>query len=116
MLQHAYDQGTVGLADDLLSSAGEDWGFDLAAVRAPVLLVYGAKDRVVTSAHGRWYRKHLPNASPRLVVVPREGTWYRSRLGTDPAARRPAARQPLRRLTGRPRSLEEGPSAGSPNS
>jgi pimeloyl-ACP methyl ester carboxylesterase len=90
MLQHAYDQGTVGLADDLLSYAGEDWGFDLDAVRAPVLLVYGAKDPVVTSAHGRWYRKHLPNASPRLVVVPRAGhlvvapAWERILQHVDP--------------------------------
>jgi pimeloyl-ACP methyl ester carboxylesterase len=89
MLQHAYDQGTVGLADDLLSSAG-DWGFDLDAVRAPVLLVYGAKDRTVPSAHGRWYRRHLRNASARLVVQPRSGTlviapaWQRILEHVDP--------------------------------
>lgn len=73
MLQHAYEQGTVGVADDLLSYVGEDWGFDLADVRAPVQLVYGAKDPVVPSAHGRWYRRNLPNASPHLTVVPRAG-------------------------------------------
>jgi pimeloyl-ACP methyl ester carboxylesterase len=90
MLQHAYEQGTVGIADDLLSFAGEDWSFDLEAVRAPVLLVYGAKDTIVSSAHGRWYRKHLPNAAPRLVVVPRAGhlvvapAWERILQHVDP--------------------------------
>lgn len=90
MLQHAYDQGTVGLADDLLSYLPEDWGFDLEDVRAPTLLVYGAKDPIVPSAHGRWYRKHLPNAHPRLKVVARAGhlvvapAWERILEHVDP--------------------------------
>jgi pimeloyl-ACP methyl ester carboxylesterase len=73
MLQHAYDQGATGVADDLLSSAGDDWGFDLDEVRAPTLLVYGAKDPIVSSEHGRWYRSRLRNASPHLTVLPRAG-------------------------------------------
>lgn len=90
MLGHAYDQGTVGLADDLLSSATDDWGFELDAVRAPVQLVYGAKDPIVPSAHGRWYRKHLPNAETHLTVVPRAGhlviapAWERILQHVDP--------------------------------
>ncbi|MBW4043197.1 MAG: alpha/beta hydrolase [Acidobacteria bacterium] len=90
MLQHAYDQGTVGVADDLLSFAADDWAHDLDAVRAPVLLVYGAKDPISSSAHGRWYRKHLPNAAPHLVVVPRAGhlvvapAWERILQHVDP--------------------------------
>ncbi|WP_375389275.1 alpha/beta fold hydrolase [uncultured Amnibacterium sp.] len=90
MLQHAYDQGTVGLADDLLSYVGDDWGFDLADVHAPTLLVYGAKDPLVPSAHGRWYRRHLTNASPHLEVVPRAGhlviapAWQRILQHVDP--------------------------------
>jgi pimeloyl-ACP methyl ester carboxylesterase len=90
MLQHAYDQGTVGLADDVLSYAPEDWGFDLEAVQATALLVYGAKDPVVTSAHGRWYRKQLRHADAKLVVVPRAGhlviapAWRRILEHVDP--------------------------------
>ncbi|MGT2425862.1 alpha/beta fold hydrolase [Amnibacterium kyonggiense] len=90
MLQHAYDQGTVGLADDLLSYVAEDWDFDLAAVRAPTLLVYGAKDPIAPSAHGRWYRRHLPNAHARLTVVARAGhlvvapAWERVLQHVDP--------------------------------
>ena len=73
MLEHGYDQGSVGVADDVLSFAGDDWGFDLDAVRTPVHLFYGAKDPVVPAAHGRWYRRHLRHAHPRLTVVPRSG-------------------------------------------
>ena len=90
MLQHAYDQGAVGVADDLLSSARDDWGFDLDDVKAPTLLVYGAKDRLVPSAHGRWYRRHLRGASTHLTVVPRAGhlviapAWQRVLQHVDP--------------------------------
>jgi pimeloyl-ACP methyl ester carboxylesterase len=71
MLAEAYQQGPIGVADDILSYATDDWGFELADVRTPVLLVYGAADRTVPSAHGRWYRKQLPDAS--LTVVPDAG-------------------------------------------
>lgn len=90
MLQHADEQGTVGLADDILASASDDWGFEFDGVRAPVLLVYGAKDPVVPSAHGRWYRRALRNAQPRLTVVPRAGhlviapAWRRILEHVDP--------------------------------
>jgi pimeloyl-ACP methyl ester carboxylesterase len=90
MLQHAYEQGNVGLADDLLASVEEDWGFDLDAVTAPTLLVYGAKDPIVPSTHGRWYRRHLRNASPKLTVLPRAGhmviapAWERILQHVDP--------------------------------
>jgi pimeloyl-ACP methyl ester carboxylesterase len=88
MLDHAYEQGTIGVADDLLSYLPEDWGFDLDEVRAPVQLVYGAKDPVVPSAHGRWYRRHLRDA--HLTVVPRAGhlaiapAWERILQHVDP--------------------------------
>jgi pimeloyl-ACP methyl ester carboxylesterase len=71
MLAEAYQQGAVGVADDILSYATDDWGFDLAAVRAPVLLVYGGADSVVPSTHGRWYREQLADAE--LAVVPGAG-------------------------------------------
>jgi pimeloyl-ACP methyl ester carboxylesterase len=71
MLAEAYQQGPAGVADDLLSYATDDWGFDVGAVRAPVLLVYGGEDALVPSEHGRWYERRLPDA--RLTVVPRAG-------------------------------------------
>jgi pimeloyl-ACP methyl ester carboxylesterase len=71
MLAEAYQQGPVGVADDILSYATDDWGFDLAEVRAPVLLVYGAEDGLVPPEHGRWYEQQLRDAS--LTVVPDVG-------------------------------------------
>lgn len=88
MLRQAYEQGTIGVADDVLSYAEDDWGFEPRHVQAPVQLVYGAKDPIVTSAHGRWYRRHLPHA--RLTVVPRAGhlvvasAWERILEHVDP--------------------------------
>ena len=110
-----------GVADDLLSYVGDDWGFDLDAVRAPTLLVYGAKDPFVPSAHGRWYRQAPPERGAAPDVVPRAGPpGDRARLGAHPAARRPAARPPLRRLSLERRSGLVRPSAdplesGSPH-
>jgi pimeloyl-ACP methyl ester carboxylesterase len=90
MLQHAGEQGSIGLADDLLASLDDDWGFDLDAVTAPTLLVYGAKDPIVPSAHGRWFKRRLRNASPTLAVLPRAGhmviapAWKRILQHVDP--------------------------------
>ncbi|WP_375400907.1 alpha/beta fold hydrolase [uncultured Amnibacterium sp.] len=67
MLQDAYTQGPVGAADDMLSHASDDWGFDLRSVRARTLLVYGAKDAVVPPAHGKWYRHRIHGAKLQVV-------------------------------------------------
>lgn len=71
MLQDASVQGPVGAADDILAFASDDWGFDLHAVRARTLLVYGADDETVPPAHGRWYRHRIHGA--KLRVVPKVG-------------------------------------------
>lgn len=90
MLHAAYEQGTGGLADDLLATADDAWGFDFSAVRASTLLVYGAKDPIVSSAHGRWYRRRLEHAGAHLTVVPRAGhlviapAWRRILEHVDP--------------------------------
>lgn len=67
MLLDAYAQGPVGAADDILSYASDDWGFDLREVRARTLLVYGADDAVVVPAHGKWYRHRIHGAKLRVV-------------------------------------------------
>lgn len=81
MLRDAFRQGTVGLAADILAYTARPWGFDLSAVEAKTLLLYGEADDVAGRAHARWYRKHLPDA--RLEMVPGVGhlliipTWER---------------------------------------
>ncbi|GCE78147.1 alpha/beta fold hydrolase [Cellulomonas biazotea] len=62
--------GPGPLIDDDLAYVAP-WGFDVADVRAPVLLLHGAEDRVVPPSHARWLAAHLPRA--RLRVVPGAG-------------------------------------------
>ena len=61
--------GVDGWVDDSLAFLAP-WGFEVAAVTSPVLLVWGAQDLSVPSAHGRFLAERLPDA---LVVVDSEG-------------------------------------------
>jgi pimeloyl-ACP methyl ester carboxylesterase len=60
----------MGLVDDDVAFV-RPWGFGLGDVAAPVLLVQGARDRVVPPGHARWMDLHLPMAT--LRVLPGEG-------------------------------------------
>ncbi len=42
------------------------WGFDPAAITAPLLLLHGQQDRIVPVAHARWLADHCPTAELRL--------------------------------------------------
>src|SRR5262245_37428695 len=53
VVRPAIAAGRGAAIDDDLAYVGP-WGFDVAQVRAPSLLVHGALDRVVPSAHGEW--------------------------------------------------------------
>jgi pimeloyl-ACP methyl ester carboxylesterase len=68
MLREAFAQGAVGLAADIVSYTVADWGFDPAAVRAPVLAVYGGDDTAVPPEHGRWYADRVPDSALRCVA------------------------------------------------
>jgi pimeloyl-ACP methyl ester carboxylesterase len=42
------------------------WGFDLASIAVPVLLLHGRQDMFVPFSHGEWLATHIPGVEPRL--------------------------------------------------
>jgi pimeloyl-ACP methyl ester carboxylesterase len=59
--REASRSGTAGAASDL-DLVLSDWGFDLAAVKAPIAIWQGAADTIVPVAHANWFAKELPNS------------------------------------------------------
>ncbi len=43
------------------------WGFDLASIRVPVLLLQGEQDKFVPYGHGVWLSEHIPGVEARLT-------------------------------------------------
>ena len=43
------------------------WGFDLADIAVPVLLLHGKHDKFVPFGHGEWLAAHIPGVEPRLL-------------------------------------------------
>jgi pimeloyl-ACP methyl ester carboxylesterase len=73
--------GPDGLIDDDVAFT-VPWGFDLGAVRVPVLVVQGAEDRVIPRHHGERLAAGLPDAELRLL----DGEGHVSVLRELPAA------------------------------
>lgn len=71
MFGAAFAQGLTGLAADVAGYCLQPWGFEPAEVTAKTLLLYGAEDPVAGPAHGKWYRRQLPDA--RFEQVPAAG-------------------------------------------
>ena len=45
----------------------QPWGFSLADISIPVMVMHGREDRFVPFAHGEWLSKHIPGAEVRLL-------------------------------------------------
>jgi pimeloyl-ACP methyl ester carboxylesterase len=67
--------GVSGWVDDDLAFL-QPWGFDVAQITIPVLVVYGSSDVLVPAAHGEWLAAHVPGC---VVKVDDAG-----HLGADP--------------------------------
>ena len=70
VVRPALASGPAPAIDDDLAFVAP-WGFDPRQVRAPVLFVHGAGDRVVPPAHSEWLSRRCPVAE--LRVAPGEG-------------------------------------------
>jgi pimeloyl-ACP methyl ester carboxylesterase len=62
----AMQEGNEGFLEDTLAAV-RPWGFQLDAIRVPVQIMHGAKDKMVPCAHGEWLAAHCPAAELRIV-------------------------------------------------
>ncbi len=62
----AIEQGNEGFLEDTLAGA-KSWGFRPEAIRVPILIMHGAKDKMVPCAHGKWLAACCPAAESRIV-------------------------------------------------
>jgi pimeloyl-ACP methyl ester carboxylesterase len=60
-IQQALAPGIEGSWDDCVAQL-TPWGFDVARISIPVLLLHGARDRAVPFSHGQWLASHIPGA------------------------------------------------------
>jgi pimeloyl-ACP methyl ester carboxylesterase len=58
--------GNEGWWEDDRAQVGP-WGFDLADISVPVLLMHGREDRFVPFGHGEWLAAHIPGVQARLL-------------------------------------------------
>jgi pimeloyl-ACP methyl ester carboxylesterase len=58
--------GGQGWWEDGQAEAGP-WGFDLAAITVPVLLMHGRQDMFVPFGHGQWLAARIPGVQARLL-------------------------------------------------
>jgi pimeloyl-ACP methyl ester carboxylesterase len=72
LAQHLIASQSVGLApgvqgwwDD--NCMARPWGFDLASIEIPVLLLHGRQDKFVPFGHGEWLAAHIPGVEARLL-------------------------------------------------
>ena len=69
-IREAFRQGAGGPADDTVAIV-KDWGFPLAEIDFPVVLVHGTDDKHVPYSFSEYLHAHIPNS--RLIPLQGEG-------------------------------------------
>jgi pimeloyl-ACP methyl ester carboxylesterase len=64
-MQHGLATSADGWVDDDLAFA-KAWGFDLASIERPVLVLQGGDDLMVPPAHGAWLLRNVAGAEGRV--------------------------------------------------
>jgi pimeloyl-ACP methyl ester carboxylesterase len=72
--------GAEGWWEDGVAEGGP-WGFDLAQISVPVLVVHGKQDMFVPFSHGEWLAAHLPGAGHWFLGDDGHLTLMTSRIG-----------------------------------
>jgi len=72
--------GSQGWWDDGEAFASQ-WGFDLSAIRVPVLLLHGREDQFVPFGHGKWLAARIPGVEARLLGEDGHLTLVTNRIG-----------------------------------
>jgi pimeloyl-ACP methyl ester carboxylesterase len=62
----AMQQGNEGFLEDTLAGA-QPWGFGPDSIRVPVLIMHGARDKMVPCRHSEWLAARCPAAELRIV-------------------------------------------------
>jgi pimeloyl-ACP methyl ester carboxylesterase len=57
------------------------WGFELAGISVPVLLLHGRQDKFVPFGHGQWLASHIPGVEARLLDDDGHLTLLEHRIG-----------------------------------
>jgi pimeloyl-ACP methyl ester carboxylesterase len=65
-MQQACEPGIEGGWDDCVAQI-TPWGFDVADIAVPVLVVHGSQDKAVPFSHGQWLAAHIPGAEAWLL-------------------------------------------------
>jgi pimeloyl-ACP methyl ester carboxylesterase len=79
-MQQALAAGIEGSWDDCRAQL-TPWGFDLARISVPVLLLHGRRDQTVPFSHGQWLAAHIPGVEAWLLDNEAHGTLRENRIG-----------------------------------